>query len=446
MIGMKFKHKIGDTLLFLGTGAAFILSIVLWIFIMTNDQYFSHIKQDNNVTQQSRMHKTQSVNDLYIPTSSYGYQDGQLCRLYDAKNNLPLEFTKELKGAKYQQVKKVSSSQLKYEQLLKDPDYLQLTFPDEVNLNLLTKRNLQKTGQQFRRVFVSSSNKYLYLGNDETYTVLKLELANVNFKRLRGYAKQARSKIPVKFEHLKGCYEVFYLNNEDWRVYSYLTNSQTDSYFVSRLLGTTNVTTHTGKGPWTIYSLNYYTKLRVPKTKSNRHDFLYTNYEKRKNMTVNEQLLDSVDYVHKTGLNEQDLRFFDTNGAITNYTNYVEGIPVFLNKHDLQINTNYSQDAVEVTFNNLELQIPIPFDGQTRNLQSTDSVVQNLVNSGLKRTEIQRVVVAFQVEKDNSHDNLVNLIPTYYVKAYDQWKSLSEWKKQDFSVLDRVGKKQGGTQ
>lgn len=42
---MKFKSKFTDWLLLLVTAGAIILSIVLWIFIMTNDQRFSQINQ-----------------------------------------------------------------------------------------------------------------------------------------------------------------------------------------------------------------------------------------------------------------------------------------------------------------------------------------------------------------------------------------------------------------
>ena len=51
---MKSKFKLGDALLLLGTVAVFVLSIVLWIFIMTNDQYFNHINQTNRVTEQTK--------------------------------------------------------------------------------------------------------------------------------------------------------------------------------------------------------------------------------------------------------------------------------------------------------------------------------------------------------------------------------------------------------
>ncbi|MCT6890810.1 MAG: hypothetical protein M3Z87_14345, partial [Lactobacillus sp.] len=89
---MKSKFKLGDALLLIGTLAVFGLSIVLWIFIMTNDQYFNRISQTSRVAEQTRSHRDRIVSNLYIPTNSYGFKNGQLYRLYDAKKNLPLEF------------------------------------------------------------------------------------------------------------------------------------------------------------------------------------------------------------------------------------------------------------------------------------------------------------------------------------------------------------------
>lgn len=74
---MKFRFKLGDFLLGLGTFIVIVLSIVLWIFIMTSDQRFSNIGQQNqeNTTtkEQVRNRSVKSLYDLYIPTTSYGF-------------------------------------------------------------------------------------------------------------------------------------------------------------------------------------------------------------------------------------------------------------------------------------------------------------------------------------------------------------------------------------
>lgn len=404
---------------------------------MTNDQRFSHIDQpqSTNVARQQTRNRHKSLYDLYIPTSSYGFKNGKPYRLYDSENNLPFEFSKDLQKVKVTKVTYEGKKQENYELLLNNPNFIQLTYPDEITFKLFGSYNLPKGNREFNRIFIPDSNQWLYLGNDETNQLYRIKIKNGNFNRLRRYAKKAHYKNQVSFVRLKSGYSTFFDKPVNWRVYSYLTNHQSDSYFVTRLLGASGVTSRTAKDGSTTYSLNYYTRLRVPHSgKKNNHSYLYTNYEKNKIPTASSRLLDSVYYVHRLGLTEQDLRFFDADENNVSYTNYIEGIPVFLNKHDLQVTTNFASDAVMVSFNSVNFQIPVPFDGQTENLESTTSMLDNLEHHGLNRADVERVVVGFSVQKDNSHDSLINLIPTYYVKAYGEWKSANEWVKQDMTV------------
>ncbi|GAA3630435.1 hypothetical protein GCM10022297_06610 [Lactobacillus hamsteri] len=445
---MKFKFKFGNFFLFLGTALAIILSIVLWIFIMTNDQRFSHIDQQRSSSvdkEQLRNRNTKDLYDLYIPTNSYGFKNGKVYRLYDSKNNLPFEFSKDLKRAKVDNVSSEKSNQSSYEQLLNNPNFIQLTYPDEITLKLFGDYSRGKSNREFNRIFIPSSNKWIYLGDDETNQLYRVTLKNGNFDRLRKYAKDASYNDQVEFVRLKSGYSTFYSKEIDWKVYSYLTNHQSDSYFVNRLLGTSGVSSRTSKDGQTTYSLNYSNRLRVPKAGKNpEHNYLYTSYEKGKIPSTTNRLLDSVYYVHNLGLTEQDLRFFDADNNSVSYTNYIEGTPVFLNQHDVQVNTTFSTGAVSIAFNSINFQIPIPFDGQTEKLESTGQMIKNLQNHGINKDDIEKVLVGFRVEKDNSHDSLINLIPTYYVKAYGEWKSAGEWSKQDMSVY-KTAKTEGVT-
>ena len=412
---MKFKFKFGDFFLGLATFVVIVLSIILWIFIMTSDQRFSRINQTNNqVTRgQARTKNNKSLYDLYIPTNAYGFIDGKPYRLYDSKNNLPFEFTKELRQVTATDLKKIGNNRTQYQELLNNPNFIQLSYPDQVTFGLVTPlANSKQKNREFNRIFIPDNNKWVYLGNDQSNTIYKVLLKKANFNRLRRYSKSV-----------------------NWSVYSYITTSQSDSYFVSRLLGTSGVTSKTNKNGRTTYSYNYYTRLKVPAAgERNDHNFQYTHFEKGKIPSVNNRLLDSVYYVHKLGMTEQDLRFFDADNNVVRYTNYIEGIPVFLNDHDLQVNNSFSSDAINIEFNSINFQIPIPFDGQTQSLESTYDLVDSLEKHGLHQNDIERIMVGFKVEKDNSHHSLVNLIPTYYIKAYGEWKSQDEWQKQNISI------------
>ena len=105
----------------------------------------------------------------------------------------------------------------------------------------------------------------------------------------------------------------------------------------------------------------------------------------------------------------------------------------------MQVKTTFSYDSINVAFNSVNFQIPIPFDGQTQELKPTAEVVSELGAHGLKQSDIQRIIVGFKIEKDSSHHSLINLIPTYYVKAYDEWKSVDEWEKKNVAPYRKPG-------
>lgn len=445
MTGMKFKIKFSELLLGLGTLLAIVTSIVLWTFIMTNDQRFSRIRQTSDTAgkQVTRTKNTKYLSDIYIPTSIFGFKNNKPYRLYDSKNNLSFEFMSGIEDAKVRSIRKVSQSQSSYSMLLDNPNFIQLTYPDAITFRLFGDFNLKGDNRKFNRIFISDSNNWLYAGNDQTGKLYRVGLKNANFDHLRKYAKKASYKGSVNFVSLGQGYSTFYDKAVKFNIYSYLINYQTDSYFVSRLLGNSGVSSRINKKGLTTYTLNYYTRLTVPKSgKSNNHNYVYTHYEKNAlaNKTPNEstRLIDSTSYVHQVGLSEQDIRFFDSDDDKVAYTNYIEGLPVFLNKGDLQVSTAFGTDSVIVKFNSLNLQIPIPFDGQTQTLRPTQEVLNSLLRRGMRQNSIQRIVVGYQVEKDLSHDNLINLIPTYYIKAYGEWKSASEWEKQNTALYNQV--------
>ncbi|MDN6029336.1 MAG: YycH family regulatory protein [Lactobacillus sp.] len=424
---MKFKKDYGDLLLHVATTAAILLSILLWIFIMTSDQRFNRINQPTAVKTSTRT--SRSLYDLYAPTSLYGFKDGRLRQLYDERHNLSLEFIHEFKTVKLSLPRVISTNSLAYQRRLNDPSLLQLAFPDQLTFTTFDKKLTMRSGyREFNRIFLSASNKVLYFGNDKTNIIYKMNISGVNFGKLRQYAANANSQVPIRFVRFKDGYSVYYQNAIREKVYSYLVTHQADSYFVSRLLGTASVSSKVNKDNQTTYSLNYYNRLRVPSRQTNDRNYVYIHYQKNSVLSPTQVLRDSVYYVHRVGLNEQDIHFFDADGSNITYTNYIEGIPVFIDDRNVQLKTNFLTDSVRVQFNSTNFQIPIPFDGRTETLPPTQTVVETLMNRGISRDSIQKIIVGFILQNDNSHANLINLVPTYFVKVYGQWRTLASWK------------------
>lgn len=440
MIGMKFRIKISDLLLHIATLAVIILSLVLWVFLMTNDQRSNHIAQPVKIGRRRTLqHNFKSLRDLYLPTRTYGYRNGDLYQLYDSKRNLPLEYSKEGRNVKVEQVKLLSQNERKYDDLLKSPDYLQLTYPDQIYLSMMF--NLERTKQkgEFNRIFMpENSNDYLILGNDENKQLYRLQLRHANFDKFRNYTHHAKTRINVSFVKLKSGYCTYYDQSFTTNIYSYLIDRQDNNYFVSRLLGTSGVSSKTNRKGQTTYSVGYNSRLRVPKSdKRSTHNYLFTDYEHHRKQDNHNKLLDSIYYVHSLGLMEQDLRFFEANDNSISYTNFINGLPVFLNQHDLQVQINFEGNIISNKFNDTNLQIPIPANGEKKTVPATATVINSLNKKGLNRNNIEKIILGLQARVDRKRDNLVVLEPTYYIKAYGQWRSVNEWQHTDIASLNK---------
>ncbi|GFZ27615.1 YycH family regulatory protein [Lactobacillus corticis] len=440
---MKFKNNFADVLLLIATAFAIGLSIILWTTIMTSDQRFSHIDQQATTQTTKNRVSTKSLYDLYSPSSVYGYRKGKLCQLYDEKHNLSLEFINEFKTVNLATPTIVSTSTAKYREMLDNRNYLQLAYPDEVTFSLFDKKIKMKSGyKEFSRIFLSSSNRVIYFGNDKTKTVYRMEVSKANFNRLRKYANHASSAREVSLVQLRDGYSVYYKNSIKANVYSYLVTHQTSSYYVNRLLGTSGVSSKNNKNGSTTYTLSYYNRLKTPAKGS--HIYTYTHYEKGNSSSATRRLENVVYYIRRIGLSEQDLHFFDSDGKTILYTNFVEGIPVFSTGDALQITTRYTSEAVKIAFNNTNLQIPIPYDGESVTLPDTASVISALTNRGISQNSIQKIVVGFEEQRDNNRKNLIDLVPTYYIKIYGEWKSFDGWKdalNDSYSITNSEGTK-----
>lgn len=425
---MKSKNRAIDIALHIATGLVIITSIVLWIFILTSDQRFSGLNQSTD-TDTTHVKNSKSIKDAYLPTEVFGYRNNQLYQLYDYDKNLPLVFSKEFNNAKIERIKPIFITKKDYQKFLANKAYLQLTYPDQITFGIFSSNVSKYKNSEFNRIFIAQKDgKFkLYAGNDLNHRIYEVSLKNGNFDKLLKYAQKSESKTAVSLIRLSEGYEVSYKNDLTVNVYSYLISNPSDSYFVSRLLGTSGVSSKTA-GNVTTYTAGLYNHLEVPKSNSkDYHNYTYINYQKSSIPNPNTRLSDSVTYVHKLGLVEQDLRFFDAEGSSVVYTNYIEGYPVFIKTQGPQIQIRYSTDNITIKFNSTNLQIPVPFDGRTVKIPKTSTVIKTLQAKGIAKSDIQRMTIGFELVRDSAHDSLVDLTPTYYIKIYNHWLSLSEW-------------------
>lgn len=436
--GMRFKDKVSRVALRVSLIAMVVLSIILSAVIWGSDARFSRIEETSNQTQTKDLGQ-RSLRDIYLPTQTFYFKNKKMYQVYDTKNNLPLEFSKLTQSLRPLLPIRIWSSQTKYEKMLRNPNYIQLTYPDQITISLFLTNVRKNDSREFNRIFVSTtSSDYIYLGNDENHTLYCIRLNDVSFKTLIEHIRNAQTQMPVTLEKVHDDYLPFYEKNLSLPVYSYLTNEESDSYFVYRLLGSNNPTQHSN-GDTITYSNGVYERLIDAK---HTHNYEYIDYQQDQiPKTISRKLNDSLYFVRKIGLSEPDLRFFDADDNTVIYQNYVEEYPIFLpGKYKMRAQVKFASNGMTINFNSLDLQIPIPTNGEKKTLIPTTVAMDELYQKGYYRKDIERIIIGYTAKSSNSKNKkLVDLEPAYYVKINKQWKTLDEWLNTN-NQLDNAGK------
>lgn len=436
--GMRFKDKVSRVALRVSLIAMVVLSIILSAVIWGSDARFSRIEETSNQTQTKDLGQ-RSLRDIYLPTQTFYFKNKKMYQVYDTKNNLPLEFSKLTQSLIPLLPIRIWSSQTKYEKMLRNPNYIQLTYPDQITISLFLTNVRKNDSREFNRIFVSTtSSDYIYLGNDENHTLYCIRLNDVSFKTLIEHIRNAQTQMPVTLEKVHDDYLPFYEKNLSLPVYSYLTNEESDSYFVYRLLGSNNPTQHSN-GDTITYSNGVYERLIAAK---HTHNYEYIDYQQDQiPKTISRKLNDSLYFVRKIGLSEPDLRFFDADDNTVIYQNYVEEYPIFLpGKYKMRAQVKFASNGMTINFNSLDLQIPIPTNGEKKTLIPTTVAMDELYQKGYYRKDIERIIIGYTAKSSNSKNKkLVDLEPAYYVKINKQWKTLDEWLNTN-NQLDNAGK------
>lgn len=435
---MRFKDKVSRVALRVSLIAMVVLSIILSAVIWGSDARFSRIEETSNQTQTKDLGQ-RSLRDIYLPTQTFYFKNKKMYQVYDTKNNLPLEFSKLTQSLRPLLPIRIWSSQTKYEKMLRNPNYIQLTYPDQITISLFLTNVRKNDSREFNRIFVSTtSSDYIDLGNDENHTLYCIRLNDVSFKTLIEHIRNAQTQMPVTLEKVHDDYLPFYEKNLSLPVYSYLTNEESDSYFVYRLLGSNNPTQHSN-GDTITYSNGVYERLIAAK---HTHNYEYIDYQQDQiPKTISRKLNDSLYFVRKIGLSEPDLRFFDADDNTVIYQNYVEEYPIFLpGKYKMRAQVKFASNGMTINFNSLDLQIPIPTNGEKKTLIPTTVAMDELYQKGYYRKDIERIIIGYTAKSSNSKNKkLVDLEPAYYVKINKQWKTLDEWLNTN-NQLDNAGK------
>lgn len=409
---------------------SFILSGIIW----TNPFQYERPHRENS-TSSSQQFTTQSMGDVYLPTTIVRTgKDGQQNLLYSQRANLINDVQRNLCDWKLGRTSEVKTNNCDvYLSYLRNRHSLMLSYPDNV------------TGEVFNETFDQSidTNRVkginhiviplngtheIYLLRDYHYEVYRVRVNKGDFAKLPKIGRHVRP-IPVDHKIIKGNAMMVYPHGFTLPKLAYQVSDQRINNLSTNLLSTnrhTSVTSHEDSDK-TVYTDGTNRHLIYDHTNGTVD---YENDIGNSNVVATGQL-----YAHfynilvKTGMPLDNIRFDqakDHNRTFI-YRTYVEGFPIINTDGYGGAKLQASQSGVERYWMSLyTVQVPLPLSGdQDVKLPSTTSVLNELHASNQFK-DITDLRVGY-LWKGNSQDSkVVKLVPTYFVKYHHRWVDYTE--------------------
>lgn len=138
----------------------------------------------------------------------------------------------------------------------------------------------------------------------------------------------------------------------------------------------------------------------------------------------------SYHYVNRLESSIGSLRFFDRSKDSITYRTFIEGFPVFGDEYQGEVSftledTGSATPQVTIKSSMNTIQIPIPSE-ETVQLPATKTVIENLMAAGANQSLLQGMVIGYQRQNVKNADEIVDMIPMWYLKYDGQWYSAAE--------------------
>lgn len=418
------------------------ISFVLTYLIMAHNTAFNRpqdvVNDNTNAVQNSTV---QSLGDVYLPIRVIYHDDVTEKLVYNRKNNLMANLQKRLAKWNMTTIGVVQKLDMKkaYLARLNQKNSIMMIYPDRITWRLFADTfkqpsKLSETDFAFDRLIATPKGNRLTITflNDDNQTIRETTMAG-NYTDLTSLVRSADFTAQCKYVALNNTTQLLFTKAFTMNPYSYLVSYTPDNEFVNNLMSgseTSNIESKSSGGDTQYISGSQ--KLIVPK---NGHLVTYQNYGQKEVKTMTAKLENSFETLKNGGISLRNIRYFayDDNTDTVSFRNYVEGFPVFqqTDKGAAQITPGDSTGLLEALFANSNLQVPVPSDQAAVSVIPTEQVIDQMVQRGFKRKRIERIQLGYRWQMDKETDQVVDLLPTYYVRYYGQWQSFGTWLKTD---------------
>lgn len=418
---------------------AIIISLILSWLIWTNNAKYQQGVQVGTVPTVNRRSvvTTRSMNEIFSPTKII-INDAHTQRLiYNYKYSTVREIFQQIKQSRLSRPRQIAvNDSVRYQKLLHQKNSLQLVYPTTLTINTIANLISQKRLQQNpdsdvdRIVLIlQGQQQQLYFLNDHNFAIYKVQQRHLNYRRINELVQDNNFSALVDTQVHEHAVHLLFLKPITLKPVSYLITKQSNNNYIFNLLNSkqsSNITTHKVNDR-IIYRNGMYRILDV----DSRNDLVnFVDYSKTNiPNNVPDILNESYRALVKIGnpLNGTYLYNYDRKNQNLIFRNYVEGFPIFQQSKNGMVKVEFSHNGQNLLFSKKVLQVPVPAEQKSIRLPATVDIITGLKNNGYNIHSIQKVTIGYKWSDDSQNREIVDLIPTYYVRMNNQWKTYADW-------------------
>ncbi|MCH5461808.1 hypothetical protein HC026_00020 [Lactobacillus sp. LC28-10] len=410
---------------------AILISLGLSGMMWTNPAH-SNISNRTKVTKNSDNSTNTTFQDIYLPSQLVSTSNsGKQALLTNSRVNVATDLRDRMSHFTAEKAETTTQgNSKKYLAQLKRKGTILMSYNSAISVDFFQKafnNQIKIPNQKFNRLQIMFNDpNHLYLLNDHGYRVVRVTLKNYKASKLKNSSTNTMVKHPVSFKLFHGKIMLSSSKSVKLNTYSYQLTQQTADYYANRVMTTNS-------------NSNVQIKRHANSTDYDDHGFRHMSVDKKTD-TVNftdynsqvkgSSFLQTMNHVYEqlvmVGIPLNNVRFYsyDSGSDTAVFRTYVGGLPVFDQSDFGAIQMKVlDQSSYRMKFSLDSLQVPLPPVQSSATIMSTNDLLKQLKNAGIKESKIQDVQLGYEWSRDKSLSNAVNLSPTWYVEIGNQWQN-----------------------
>lgn len=404
-----------------------IMSISLSWLIWTNPARYGGSRHIANEKVQSNQVK-RDMSDVILPTQIIYTNHDKQQLVNNSKKNLPKMIVAEVSKWRLESSTRVSrGNKERFMDYATMDRSVMLKYPSNITTQIFNGVYDQKLNSNYEisQVVINLDKRNeFFLLNDKTYDVYQIKVSRQNLKNLRQLVQGNDQVYAVKETVMNHRLINDYYKALAVPYNSFLINEESSSVFTANLLTNTDAesidTKKTKDG--VVYVTNDNTKRLLVR---NNGQVTFNNASGNGGGDgLNNNIEKSFLQMKQLGVQaDTNVRYFDFQLAKrqAEFRDYVAGFPIFNEDGLGTIKVARQSNELTTSFSIYNLQVPVPSKGGTKQLPTTEEVLNQLSYQGINPKDIKDIEIGYQWAGKVAANTTVELEPTWYVNYRGEW-------------------------